>query len=200
MTTRAQHMRCRRSIRWPAQVCGAVLFAMLAGCWNVDFPQGAEVTLPEGNTVVAPQLSGSASLANTRWAAYRTQDGSFIARMEFGPAGEVLRIYDNAFYLPELLGSEVVPDGQVRPAAFLGGMYAATVYGGENDSGFGFAAHARAWVFVVEMATGRAYAYGVRDGDLLVGTFGYATELVGLEVWPFDVPLADEYEFYALRE
>ncbi len=117
-----------------------------------------------------------------------------------GPTGEVLRFYENAVYFPEILGSELVPDSQLRPTPFPEMTYAAASYGGENEFGFSFAAHLKIWLFGTEAGRGTAYASGVRDGNRLDGTFAYTTELTLAEGPPFVAGLSYEYEFYGLRE
>ena len=184
-----------------AELC---LASAVAGCWDASLPATLEVPLPDGTTVTAPAHSGPPSLANTTWACYRAEApnrGAFIVRVEFGSDGRVLRFFDNAAYFPDVLGSELIPDGKTHPAAVPALVYVAESYGGENASGFGFAAPLKLFLGPIQIGSGLSYAFGEVVGDRIDGTFGYRTVLEAGS--PLDVGpgrFSDEYGFYAIRE
>ncbi len=176
------------------------LFVLSGGCWDAGLPGTAEVALPHGKVLQAGRDTGPPSLAGTRWRCYRTDDDSFIVGVEFGSTGAVARFYENAVYFPEVLGSELVPDGRRRSTRFPGMTYSAASYGGEDEIGFGFEAHLGIRLLGIEAGRGVAYALGVREGDRLDGTFGYTTAVNPVEGLPFGAGLSDQYEFYAIPE
>lgn len=172
---------------------------LLAGCGQTpDLPAGDDVTLPGGKTAFAVLGSGANNLANTEWACYRASDNSFLVNVAFGPNGEFARVSQNAAYFPEILGSELIADGAIHPAAMPGMTYAGGSFGASSGKEFGFSGPLNVWLAGLKVGTGRAYAYGTVDGDSAFGMFGYETQILG-EDSPFGSSDQDEYEFYGVR-
>lgn len=122
-----------------------------------------------------------------------------MARVSFGPGGRGLRLFDNAFYVPELLGTEFVLDAQPHPTATPLLTYVVESYGLSIGERFGFATPITVSLAGSPIGNGMAYAWGTRSGDRIDGQFGYAVE-VSLPNTLFGDGVADQYPFYALRE
>lgn len=192
------------------------------GADSADESEPSGSGTPATTTVIASVGTGPESLANTKWACYRAQSeadhtmgyvpnsdgsgwlpsplpGELIARAEFGPTGEVQRVFDNAVYFPDILGTEAIPDGRVRPTPFPGMSYAAGSYGASIGDTFAFAATLNVWLGGARLGTAVASAYGTVDGDRLQGRFTFEVAM-SVPGTPIGSGGSDEYEFYAVRE
>ena len=119
---------------------------------------------------------------------------SFIVKVAFGLGGEISRVFENTLYFPDILGSELVADGSIHPAAIPGMTYAAGSFGAASGEDFGFVGPLNVWLTGIKVGTGSAYAHGTIQGDRLIGTFGYVTQIL-VQDSPLGSGDADEYEF-----
>lgn len=195
----------------------------------VDFADTLDVATTASDKVTAARDSGPPRLAGTTWAVYRSPDPSdaqinagpstspygatlggrnilprlapdvVMARIEFDADGRALRLFDNAFYTPELLGPEFILDARTHPTPTPLLSYVTESYGVSIGNRFGFASPITVLAGGLPAGRGIAYAWGTVEGDRLTGQFGYQVE-VYLPGTVFGDGAADQYAFYGLRE
>lgn len=166
----------------------SALAPFLGGCWDAGLPGTLDVGLPDGSIVAAVRGSAAASLANSQWAIYEDPDDPYLLfKVEFGPHGELVRLFDNRI-MPETIGNELVGDGTVRPIVLAGLAYVGASYAGQNDSGLGFSAFCSVLLGPLQVGTGTFHFTGTLNGDRLEGTYGWAAEVD---------PMVEEWGFFA---
>jgi hypothetical protein len=140
MLTGRDTIKRRRTLK----VWGVLLVAACAGCETC--PPIMLVTLGNDTVVTANANTGWPSQANTVWAfhadapipalsvfSFIVERGpGFLFSAEFGPDGEVLRVFDNEVLIPDLLGAQLLLDNLWRAAEALGLFYVAESYGAEE--------------------------------------------------------------------
>lgn len=208
-----------------AVVLSALAVLALGGCpAPPDFEDTLNVTLPGNRQTTAAEGSGIASLANSVWAFHKSADDREFAdqpgpyggtlgselfetpepdalmfRAEFDDQGRLLRIFDNQFLAPELLGDEFVYDGEVQNSTLPGLRYAASSYAAQDGAQIGVAVPYEVWFFGIPAGSATAYAWGTIEGDRLTGIAGYVLDPVDLE-GIFGDSAAVQYTVYGLRE
>jgi hypothetical protein len=205
------------------------LLPICGGCFGPpDLPSDLEVVLPGDARQQAEAGSGAELLENSNWSAFRgdstTEEspeeapppgpyggllnggilervppGSLMYRVHFIEGGRADRITENAFYLPELFGTDFIIDGAFHPARFPGLSYAAASFGVSNDDRFGIALPVEIRFWGIPLGTAVVYAWGTATADRLDGTFGYATDLEPLPRLLLGSG-GDQYRFFAMRD
>ena len=109
-------------------VAGLTLVAIrITACSPTVLPDSAafaeveSVTVGDSVTVDASLGAGALSVADSTWAVYKASDDSLLFRIEFGPGGEVERLFDSFVFASEWLGSEIIPDTKSHATDFPGG-------------------------------------------------------------------------------
>ena len=116
------------------------------------------VKLGNGTQVNANAGSGPASQANTTWAFYAdvvadttsflglpivgvpvATDSNLLFRGQFGPKGELTRVFDNKVLVPDTLGAELFLDGLLRDTLMPNLGYLAKSYGAASGDSVGSA-------------------------------------------------------------
>ncbi len=201
----------------------ATLFSLLlaaSGCYDPAFPDSMAVVLNSQTqlSVEAPIYSGPPALANTTWAVY-TEDPDapvaidldhpapatgrpmLVARIEFGPRGEILRIYENRF-VRTTLPETILPDGQLHASEMPGASYVGAPYGGQIADAAAATGLARLVVGPVELVSATIFIRGTLVDGRWDGVLGY--ELVippGAAAFNFRPGTTSyEYAMYAVRE
>lgn len=117
-----------------------------AGCDTC--PPSMAVKLGNGATVTVDAGTGVASQANTTWAVYADSFAAPLAylgtlipevpgllfRIDFGPQGQMARVFDNKIASPETLGTEFFLDGVLHPAADPDLTYVGQSFGAEDGT------------------------------------------------------------------
>lgn len=120
----------------------------------------------------------------------------FLAR--FGPAGEMVRVTENRFFLPEIYGMEIPIGGEWTSATVPGVFFRSNSFGVQQSGRVGIAVHVQ--VRLGEVFLGRAviYAWGTVSGGSLDGTFGYLLDFTEGAV-SFLGTVADQYSVNGQR-
>lgn len=204
-----RHGLCRFSI----VLCALACLVPLA-CQEVKLPDTLKIALEDGVFMNAALNTGPESMKNSIWAIYeprephddgRAREPKFIARVEFGPNGEVLRAFDNEEFGNEHIGDEIVTTNAPQPVPFPAGSYTAASYGGERGDHVAFVALGNFYI-------GGAYAAWVRlqtSGTLneaknrFEGNVTYTIEVA--EQWQHVLrdlvePKVEELAVFAIRE
>ncbi|MFQ5413085.1 MAG: hypothetical protein ACE5E6_01370 [Phycisphaerae bacterium] len=191
-------------------VCVLSLSAVvhLTGCGLFGPPPTADITLPDGETVVAPVDSGAPSLANSEWSVHRAQAngqaGQAVVTLVFDANGGIDRFTDSTI-ATTVFGDEIILDGATHGTTQAGLTYTGMTFGAENDSGFAFESRITALFFGLEAATASATATGTFvDGDpnTMVGMFEFVSHAAGaLQNSPIaqQAEQQDAFDFVALR-
>lgn len=186
-----------------ALVSTSVMFGCGAGG---SFPETLPLELLDSTIIDATLGGGAPSLANSEWVFYRSNAngsrGALLLRIPFGPEGNLVSFEDNTL-ATQVFGQTIILDGQKHDTAQEGLSYAAATYGGENESGLGFAAQLTAYYSVLQVAEGEASAIGeFLDEDTIVGTFSFNVEVSDLaeSFVGSDMSQEDEFEFIAYRQ
>jgi len=125
--------------------------------------------------------------------------GSVIARVTFGPDGEMTQVAENQYFLARIYGTTIPVGGAWKGTTLPRVAYRSASYGAEVGGGFGLAVvvHVR-WgnVFL-----GRAvlYAWGTTGDAELAGTFGYLLDFTD-GIVPSLGTIADQYPMRAELE
>lgn len=163
-----------------------------SGCPDLSLPASLSIVLPGGEPFDAPVGSGAASVANSTWAVY--QDGGvqfskqaalappelrLLLRLELGPAGEIVRVFDNRAFAPDTIGTELLIDGGGHPAPFPGSSYVAMGYGGELGLSVGFSGFGKFFAGPITLATTTISVVGTLNDnrDRLEGTLALDIQL-----------------------
>lgn len=186
-----------------ALVSTSVMFGCGAGG---SFPETLPLELLDSTVIDATLGGGAPSLANSEWVFYRRNAngdrGALLLRIPFGPEGNLVSFEDNTL-ATQVFGQTIILDGQKHDTAQEGLSYAAATYGGESESGLGFAAQLTAYYSVLQVAEGEASAIGeFLDEDTIVGTFSFNVEVSDLaeSFVGSDMSQEDEFEFIAYRQ
>ncbi len=195
--------------RFPSRALARLAFLSLAlltlaGCPLAPIPDTAAlaarepVSISSDQTVEASLGSGAPSLSDSTWAVYRTSDEVLLFRIQFGPNGEVERLFDSFVFAQPWLGNEIVADGQPHATAFPGGSYISGAYASEEDDRIGVLGVLHGLLAGLHLGTARLSLYGLFDGDRFTGTM--IREVVVLAETPFSAPGDAEFAAHAIRE
>ncbi|GMV97663.1 MAG: hypothetical protein HRF43_02190 [Phycisphaerae bacterium] len=195
-----------------------------------NLPEELEVVLPAGQKAAALVNSGPELLDGSVWSLFRKPDaegatppdgtapgpygglltGGFLERpapdalmglVHFGPGGRVTRISENAFYLPEIFGTDIVVDGRFHGTRVPGLRLAAASFGVSDGDRIGVALPVDVRFLGVPVGTAVVYHWGTRTGDRIDGTFGYQADFTGgLGGLILGAGGGDQYLVYALEE
>jgi len=186
-----------------ALVSTSVMFGCGAGG---SFPETVQLELLDSTLIDATLGGGAPSLANSEWAFYRLNPdgsrGALLLRIPFGPEGNLISFEDNTL-ATEVFGQTIILDGQKHDTAQDGLSYAAATYGGESESGLGFAAQLTAYYSAFQVADGEAAAIGeFVNENVIVGTFSFSVEVSDLaeSFVGGDMNQEDEFEIIAYRQ
>ncbi|MCG3127731.1 MAG: hypothetical protein CHACPFDD_02601 [Phycisphaerae bacterium] len=211
-----------RAVRLAAMLAPALA---LGGCpIAADFADTFPVTLPGDRVLSAERGDGAAALANTTWAFFKAPNGrnfddqpgpyggilgsalfetpaddEFLFRAEFGADGRLVRIFDNNFLIPEIVGDEFLYDEQSHSTNVPLLLYVGASYGIQDGNQVGYAAPYDATFAGVDAASALAYAWATLDGDRMTGVIGYLIDPVDLEAL-FGDSIATQWSAYAIRE
>lgn len=130
----------------------------------------------------------------------RPMPGQVFARVDFGPDGVLERARDNCCLLPELYGSTIEVSSQSQATSIPGGTFASSSYGVSIGDRFGVAIFAEVRFFGSKVGTAVVYAWGTRDGDTLIGTFGYKLDFGNSFASRFLKTGGDQYAIEGTRE
>ena len=140
------------------------------GCWGGGLPAEQPVPLPDGSTVLTAARVGPPALAHTDWSVYRDPDHPFLLfRIRLNESGDVAIIYDNQVF-NDLIGDEIMPNGEVQPSPIPGGNYVAEAYVAHREPYVGFVALVNAMAGPLTVANGRFEFIGTQNGDRIEGT------------------------------
>jgi hypothetical protein len=199
-------MQSNRMSRFLVLTGAVMVGALLSGCGAGNaLPTEVPVELPDGQVVQAQLGEGAPSLANSSWTFFEQVPGGerAVVVMTFGPDGNI-ELFENSAIASELLGDELILDGQSHPTGYSGLNYAAATYGGENDSGLAF--EARVIVTAGPVRAGNATATAIAtflDNDTMEGNLSfYGSVTAAAEPFlPAGTPSVYEesYDFIARR-
>ena len=192
-------------------ICLVVLPALaalvLTGCGaRGGVPDSVPVTLPDGTTVNVTMGAGVIALADTVWDFYRVAGNAQAApfvRIRFDSEGS-LAGFENNTIASELLGSEILFDGEVHPTSQPGLSYAAATYGAETSDSTGFAFEGRLTAYAAGLEAARVTAsamaeFDPEDPNVVRGTFAFTSEvLMFAEMFP-EGNMDDEFPFMGQR-
>lgn len=149
-------MRSRFTLRQCQTIAMGCLALACLGCETC--PPSMMVTLGNGSQVMADAGTGPAAQANTTWAFYAdvvaqtttflgipivgvpvATDANLLFRGEFGPNGDLVRVFDNKVLAPETVGPQLFLDGLLRNAVRPNFGYLAKSYGAGSGDAVGSA-------------------------------------------------------------
>jgi hypothetical protein len=194
----------RRISSSTAIVALAILLAGITGCPLVAVPDTAGfseselVALGPDTVVETPLGAGAPSLANSTWAVHRTEDDSLLFRLEFGPDGELQRVFDSFVLAQPWLGSEVMADTQAHATVYPGGSYIFGAYAAEQDDNFGILGHIHGLLLGTHLGTGTISFFGPLGNERVDGTFVRTVTIIADT--PFPAPGDARIDVYALRQ
>lgn len=144
-------MSKQRSVRRVIAIATiGVIAPFLVGC-GVVCPSSMSVPLGD-SSVTANANTGVASRPSTVWSVFADSPVAplsllgpvvnhapgFIYRISLGASGEVLQIFDNELFAPEMIGEQIVLDNQGRAISQPLVMYVGESYGTESGSSVSF--------------------------------------------------------------
>lgn len=194
----------------------AAVLVVVAGC--ATCPAALPVTLGNGAVVTANANSGTATLRSSVWTFYANSpvaplaifgdvlpiDVGMLFRSDFGAQGELVQVFDNVRLAPETLGSQLILDNAIRPAARPPLSYVAESYAAQDGSSIGLTTCGKLFVGPLEIIDARIEFSGT-DNDVLGradGTLKIVTTVNPLVGWliPAISSGTIELDGFALRE
>lgn len=181
----------------------AIVISAVVGCpllrspSTPGFAATEPVTVAPGKTVEVALGAGAPSLADSTWSIHRADDDTLLFRIEFGPQGQVVRLFDSFVFGDPWLGSEIIADTDSHPTAFAGGSYLSGAYAAETDDGVGVLGVLHGRLLGAHVGTATLEFSGAIDGDRIDGTMVRTVEVFAET--PFPAPSNAEFAAYALR-
>lgn len=171
-----------------------LIFSMTCcGCFDWGLPPSTNVAVKVDAALLANRGSGAPALANSTWAVYEdygllagpegtpapdgtlpgliSADQALLARIEFGPNGEIKRIFDSRLNR-EALPDTLLPDGFPHPGNVPFTTYVAAPYSGQVEPDIGVVTIARLFLGPTEIGRASIWAFGELNGGRIVGQFG----------------------------